>query len=67
MISDNFYKVGEITNLLRKSQKQSNNNYSNFFNMKEGYPQHSRTESKTQNAREIFIRIDSLTNYPLVI
>ena len=26
MISDNFYKVGEITNLLRKSQKQSNNN-----------------------------------------
>ena len=30
MISDNFYKVGEITNLLEKPQKQSNNNYSNF-------------------------------------
>ena len=30
MISDNFYKVGEITNLLRKPQKQSNNNRSNF-------------------------------------
>ena len=30
MISDNFYKVGEITNLLQKLQKQSINNYSNF-------------------------------------
>ena len=30
MISNNFYKVGEITNLLRKPQKQSNNNDSNF-------------------------------------
>ena len=67
MISDNFYKVGEITNLLRKPQKQSNNNYSNFLIWKKGTRKHSRTESKTQSAREIFIRIDSLTNYPLVI
>ena len=32
--------------------------------MKEGYPQHSRTESKTQNAREIVIRIDFLNKPP---
>ena len=36
MISDNFYKVGEITNLPRKPQKQSNNNYSNFLIWKKG-------------------------------